>query len=89
MNDIMKIVKALKDLDILLKGITKTVRNEINEQKGGFFSILFGTFASTLLRNMLAGKGIVRAGNGNKQGDGVVRAMYSFSIKKTLILPRP
>ena len=27
MNDIMKIVKTLEDSDILLKGITKTIKN--------------------------------------------------------------
>ena len=28
MNDIMKIVQALEDLNILLKGVTKTIKNE-------------------------------------------------------------
>ena len=32
MNDIMKIVQALEDSNILLKGITKTIKNEIKEQ---------------------------------------------------------
>ena len=36
MNDIMKIVQALEDSNILLKGITKTIKNETKEQKGGF-----------------------------------------------------
>ena len=31
---------------------------------------------------MLTGKGIVRAGYGNKQGKGILRAGYDFSIKK-------
>ena len=43
MNDIMKIVKALENSDILLKGITKTIKNEIKEQKGRFLSMLLGT----------------------------------------------
>ena len=30
-NDIMKIVKALKDSNILLKGFTKTIKNETKE----------------------------------------------------------
>ena len=34
MNDIMKIVQALKDSNILLKGVTKTIKNEAKEQKG-------------------------------------------------------
>ena len=36
MNDIMKIVQALEDSGILLKGITKTIKNETEEQKGSF-----------------------------------------------------
>ena len=36
MNDILKIVQALKDSSILLKGATKTIKNETKEQKGGF-----------------------------------------------------
>ena len=34
MNGITKIVQALEDSDILLKGITKTIKNETKEQKG-------------------------------------------------------
>ena len=34
MNDIIKIVKALEDSNILLKGVTKTIENETKEQKG-------------------------------------------------------
>ena len=37
MNDIMKIVQALEDSNILLKGVTKTIKNETKEQKGGFY----------------------------------------------------
>ena len=35
MNDIIKIVRALEDCNILLKGITKTIEYETKEQKGG------------------------------------------------------
>ena len=38
MNDIMKTVQALEDSNILLKGVTKTIKNETKEQKGGFLS---------------------------------------------------
>ena len=68
MNDIMKIVQALEDSNILLKGVTKTIKNETKEQKGGFLSMLLGTLGASLLGNLLAGKGIVRAGSGNKKG---------------------
>ena len=60
----MKIVQALEDSSNLLKGVTKTVKNETKRQKGGLLSMLLGT---SLLGNILAGKGIVRAGSGIKK----------------------
>ena len=63
MNDIMRIVQTLADSNILLKGITRTIKNEIKHQKGGFLSMLLGTFGASLLGSILAGKGIVRAGS--------------------------
>ena len=40
MNDIMKIVQALEDSNLLLKGVTITIKNERKKQKGGFLSML-------------------------------------------------
>ena len=40
MNDIMKIIQVLEDSNIWLKGVTKTMKNETKEQKGGFLSML-------------------------------------------------
>ena len=74
MNDIMKTIQALEDSNILLKEVTKIIKNETKEQKGGFLSMLLGTLGASLLGNLLAGKGIVRAGSGNKKGKGIVRA---------------
>ena len=69
MNDIMKIIEALENSGILLKGVSKTIENETKEQKGGFLSMLLGTLRAGLLGNLLTGrKGIVRA------RDGIVRA---------------
>ena len=70
MDDIIKIIQALKDSDILLKGVTKTIKNETKEQRGGFLSMLLGTLGASLL----TGKGILRAGSGNNKGKGIVRA---------------
>ena len=55
MNDIIKIVQALEDSNILLKGVTKTIKNERKEQKGGFLSMLLSTLGASLLRNLLTG----------------------------------
>ena len=76
MNETMKIAQALEDSHILLKGVTKTVRNKTEEQKGGFLSMLLGTLGGSLLGNLLTGNEIVRAGSGNKKGKGVVGAGY-------------
>ena len=76
MNDIMKIVQSLEDFNILLKRNTETIKNETKEQKGGSLSMLLGTLAASLLGNLLTGKGIVRAGIGNKKGKAIVRAGY-------------
>ena len=63
MNYMIKIVQALEDSNILLKGVTKTIKNETKEQKGRFLGMLLGTLGASLLRNILAGKGIIRAEN--------------------------
>ena len=67
-NNLRKIVQALEDSIILLKGITKTIENETKEQKGGLLGMLLGTLGASLLGNMLTKKGILRAGYGNKEG---------------------
>ena len=78
-EDIIKIVKSLEDSGLLLKGVTETVQNEVKEQKGGFLSMLLGALGASLLGNILAGKGINRAGEGkgiNRLSEGIVRAGY-------------
>ena len=71
MNDIMKIVQALEDSNILLKGVTRTIKNETKEQKRGFLSMLLGTLRASLPGNVLSGKGTVGA------GEGIVRILRS------------
>ena len=61
LNDIMKIIEALENSGILLKGVSKTIENETKEQRGGFLSMLLGTLGASLLGNLLTGgKGIMR-----------------------------
>ena len=68
-NDIMKIIEALENSGILLKGVTKSIENETIEQRGGFLGMLLGTLGASLLGNLLTGgKGMMRV------GDGIVRA---------------
>ena len=63
-NDIMNIIPALEDSDILLKRVTKSIKNEREEQRGGFLNILLGTLGASLLGSLLTGKVILRAGSG-------------------------
>ena len=76
MNDVIKVIEALENSGILLKGVTKTIENETKEQRGGFLSMLLGTLGASLLGNLLTGgKGMMRAGEGIvRAGDGIVRA---------------
>ena len=80
MNDIMKIIEALENSGILLKGVTKTIENETKEQKRVFLSMLLGTLGASLLGNLLTGgKGIVRAGKGViRAGEGVKKKLNSL-----------
>ena len=60
-----------------MKGVTKIIKNETKEQKGGFLSMLLGTLGASLLRNLLTEKGTGRV------GEGILRAGYGSSIKKS------
>ena len=94
--DIIKITNSLEDSGLLIEGVTKTVQNEVKEQKGGFLSMLLGTLGASLLGNLLTGKGaiaksqgrgIYRAGKGkgkgiNRAGEGVLRAGYGNNNSK-------
>ena len=57
----MKVVQSLEDSNILLKGVSKTIKNETKEQKGGFLIMLLGTLRASLLGNILVAKAKVRA----------------------------
>ena len=65
-NDIIKIIQALENSNILIKGVTKTIKNETKKQKEGFLSMLLSTLGASLSGYLLTGKGILRAGSGNR-----------------------
>ena len=64
MKNILKIVKSFQDAGLLLEGVSKSIKNEAKEQNGAFLSMLLGTLGTSLLGNMLVGKGVIRAGEG-------------------------
>ena len=76
MKDIIRIVKSFKDSGLLLKGVSETIQNDAKEQKEGFLSMLLGTLGASLLGNVLAdrginkaGEGVIKGGHGNKKQD--------------------
>ena len=83
MEDILKIVKFLKDSGVSLKGVRERIQHETREQRGGFLCMLLGTLGASLLDDILSkglsGKGVIRA------GEGTIRAGYGSkrsSLKK-------
>ena len=59
-NDIMKMVKSLEESSLMIKGVSKTIKNEKKKQKGGLLSMLLGTLGASLLGNPLTGKGTIK-----------------------------
>ena len=57
-DDIMKIVTSLEDAGLLIKGVSETVENKVKEQKGGSLGMIAANLGASLLRNLLASKGI-------------------------------
>ena len=86
MNDIMKIIKALENYGILLKGASKAIKNETKEQRGGFLSMSIGTLGASLLGNLLTGgKGIVSAGDGIVRAESGSKKNPKFTVTFSLI----
>ena len=82
MADIMKIAQALENSGVLLKGVTKAIKNETKEQRGGFSSMLSGILGASLLGDLLtktlSEKGTVRAGEGTiSAGEGIKKSSNS------------
>ena len=65
-KDLNKIITALEEHDILLKGVGQTMKNQIIKQNGGILSMLLGTLGASLLGDFLSkgltGKGLYRTG---------------------------
>ena len=62
MNYIMQIINSLEESGLLIKLVSETIKNEAEEENGGFLSMLLGALGASLLGNVLTGKGIITAG---------------------------
>ena len=68
----MKIAQSLEKSDLLIQGFSEIIKNETKEQKGRFLSMLLGALSASLLENLSAGKGVMRA------SEGAIRAGQDF-----------
>ena len=67
MNDIIKIIKWLKDSGVLIDGVTETVKHEIKRQEGGFLRAFLAPFPTSIVQSDISsvvkgisGKGVRR-----------------------------
>ena len=91
-NYIMKTVHALEDSNIVLKVMSKPMKNETKQEKGRFLGKLLGALGASFLGDLLAGKGLLRAWRENKEGKRILRACYGSKdsqFKNFLISPHP
>ena len=72
MNNTMKMVKSLEEPGLLIKGISKTIKNKAKGQKEGFLGMLLRTLGASLLGNLLTGKVL------NRASKGTIRAVQDF-----------
>ena len=71
-EDIMRIVESLKESGLMIKGITEAIKNDAKEQKAVFLGMLLGRLATSLLENMLTGKGTIETDEGTfRAGQGL------------------
>ena len=64
MNDIMKIVKSLEESGLLIKDVSKTIKNEAKAQKGELIGMLLGTWGASLLGSLITDEGKIRVTKG-------------------------
>ena len=76
-DDLMKIVKSLKESGLLKKRVGETIKNEAKEQKDEFLGMLLGTLHASLLWNLLPGKGVKQPNSSNVPYQEVLRANES------------
>lgn len=59
----MNFVKSLKDFGLLIKDVTETIGNETKKPRDRFLGKLLDTLGASLMGNMLAGNGVIKAGD--------------------------
>ena len=58
-KEINKLVQSHEYAGLLIKGVSEAIKNEAKEHIGGFLGMLLDTLDTSLLGNMLAGRGAI------------------------------
>ena len=67
MNDIIRIIKSLKNSSVSNDGVIETAKHEIKKQEKDFLvSMLLETLRTSVLGSMLAGEGVIGGGRVNE-----------------------
>ena len=75
-----KSLSPSKNLVYWKKSVSEAIENEAKDQKGRFFGMLLGTLGASLLRNLLTGKGLMRAGERTiRVGESTIRSDQDFN----------
>ena len=68
-NYIIEIVNSIEESGLIKIGVSKPIKNEAKEQKGGFLQMLLRTLGASLLGNNLTERGTIRDGKGTIRAD--------------------
>ena len=80
-NNIMKLVQSHEYAGLLIKGVSKAIKNEAKEHIAGFLGTLLDTLDTSLLGNMFAGRGVITTRADKRairSGEGTIRAVQDF-----------
>ena len=61
-EDIKKIIRYFEEFDLLIHYVSKRIKNETSEEKGGFLGTLLCRLDTSLLVTMLTRKGVTKTG---------------------------
>ena len=89
MDDTMKMIKTFQESGLLIKTVSKAIKDKAKEQKSGFSVMLLGTIGASLLGNLWKDKGVtwskipkrgvIRAPEGTaRAGEEAIRAGQNF-----------
>ena len=69
MEGIIKIVKSIKESGLFIKSVSEKNENKAREQNDDSFPMSISALGANLLEDILAGKGVIRTGEGTIRAD--------------------